>query len=127
MSIEAAFFGTLARDAEQKTSKAGKPYLRFTVSVKDRDQTQFVSVMYFGDDDAAPMVKGTRVYVEGSIRLDKWTASDGTERHALSCMSFFARVAAIGGNKPKRNPRAANLVAVAPQSRTNDLVDEVQF
>jgi hypothetical protein len=31
MSIEAAFFGSLARDAEVKTSKAGKPGFDDTV------------------------------------------------------------------------------------------------
>jgi hypothetical protein len=29
MSIECAFFGALARNAERRTSKAGKPYLKF--------------------------------------------------------------------------------------------------
>jgi hypothetical protein len=38
--IEAAFFGSLGRDAEAKTSKNGKPYLRMNVSVGDGDAAQ---------------------------------------------------------------------------------------
>jgi hypothetical protein len=48
--IEAAFMGVVARDAEPKTSKAGKQYLRFTVRIGAGDTAQFVSVMYFGSD-----------------------------------------------------------------------------
>jgi hypothetical protein len=57
-------------------------------------------------------VAGTRVYVEGNMmKLDEWTAQDGTMRHGLSCMSFHARVAQIGGNKPKRDPASGSAAA----------------
>jgi len=45
--IEAAFFGVLARDAEGKTSKTGKSYVRFTARVGDGDSVQWVSVLAF--------------------------------------------------------------------------------
>jgi single-stranded DNA-binding protein len=100
--IEAAFMGSVVRDAEAKVSKAGKSYLRFTARVGDGDQAQFVSVMYFGPDAAElNMAQGTRVYVEGSLRLDKWE-KDGQPRTGLSIMSFHCRVAAIGRNRPAR-------------------------
>jgi single-stranded DNA-binding protein len=115
----------LARDAEQKTSKAGKPYLRFTLRVGDGEQAQFVSVMYFGDADTKAMVKGARVYVEGSVKLDEWTAREGTKRTGLSCMSWHARVAAIGSNRPKREsaaPQASGSAAAA-----YEMNDEIPF
>jgi single-stranded DNA-binding protein len=117
MSIEAAFFGTLGRDAEAKTSRNDKPYLRLNVRVSDGDAAQWVSVMAFDEqavEAADKMVKGARVYVEGALRLDEWTAADGTKRHGLNVMSWHTRLAAIGRNKPKREktggtvkPRAA--------------------
>jgi single-stranded DNA-binding protein len=102
--IEAAFFGTLGRDAESKTSKNGKPYLRFSARDGDGDAAQWITVMYFGQDagDLAPkMLKGIRIYVEGSLRLDTWE-QDGKPRAGLTVMSFHCRIAAIGRNRPKR-------------------------
>ena len=105
MTIDCAFYGSLARDAEFKTSKAGKPYLRFTARVGEGEAAQWVSVMYFGTDasDLAPkMLKNARCYVEGQLRLDTWEQQDGTKRSGLSAMSFHCRIPAIGRNKPKR-------------------------
>jgi single-stranded DNA-binding protein len=105
MSIECALFGTLGRDGELKTSKTGKQYLRLNVRVGDGDAAQWVSAMVFGDDVAElaqKLTKGCRVYLEGSIKLDEWTAQDGSKRHGLSVMSWHCRLAAIGQNKPKR-------------------------
>jgi hypothetical protein len=44
-AIEAAFFGSLARDAECKVLKAGRNYLRCTVGVGEGDAASWVSVM----------------------------------------------------------------------------------
>jgi single-stranded DNA-binding protein len=101
--IEAAFFGSLARDAEAKTSKAGKVYVRFTCRVGDGDGAQWVNVTAFDEkavEQADKFIKGARCYVEGSIKLDEWTGQDGAKRHGLSCMSWHSRLAAIGRNKP---------------------------
>jgi len=116
-AIECAFFGALGRDAESKTSKAGRAYLRLNVRVGDGDATQWVSVTSF-DPDAVKVVdnlrKGARVYIEGRISLDEWTGQDGAKRRGLSCMSFHTRLAAIGRNKRKREhkngdqPRASD-------------------
>jgi single-strand DNA-binding protein len=105
MSIECALFGTLSRDADLKTSKKGKAYARMNVRVGDGDGAQWINVMAFGDDVqelAQKLVKGARVYIEGSIKLDEWTAQDGTKRHSLSVMSWHCRLAGIGRNRPKR-------------------------
>jgi single-strand DNA-binding protein len=107
MTIECAFFGSLARDAEAKTSKSGKPYLRANVRTGDGDAAQFINTMVF-DTEAIAVVdklkKGARVYVEGKLSLDEWTAQDGSKRTGLSCMSFHTRLSAIGRNKPRGEP-----------------------
>jgi single-strand DNA-binding protein len=109
MTIECAFFGTLARDAEHKMSQKGKPYLRFSVRVGDGDDPDWVSVMSF-DDQALEvrdkMVKGARVYVEGKISINEWTGQDGNKRHGLQAMSWHTRLSEIGQNKPKRSDTA---------------------
>jgi single-stranded DNA-binding protein len=105
MTIECAFFGSLARDAETKTSKTGKTYLRLNVRTGDGDTALWVNTMAFDPEAIAAadrMLKGAKVYIEGRLSLDEWTAQDGSKRHGLSVMSFHCRLAAIGRNKAKR-------------------------
>jgi single-stranded DNA-binding protein len=111
MSIEFACLGSLVRDAEAKTSKAGKQYLRLNVRTGDGDAAQFINTMVFDAEAIAAvdqLKKGARIYVEGRLSLDKWTAQDGSERHGLSAMSWHCRLAQIGRNKPKREPPKPN-------------------
>jgi single-stranded DNA-binding protein len=105
MTIEAAFFGTLGRDGELKTSTNGKPYLRLNVRTDDGDAALWVSVMAF-DPEAIGMAgrftKGARVYVEGKLSQTEWTGADGARRHGLSCLAWHCRLSQIGRNRPKR-------------------------
>ena len=106
MSIEAAFLGVLGREAEAKTSKTGKPYLRLSVRVGDGDSAQWVSVICFDAsalEAASQFVAGARVYSEGKLSLDEWTAQDGIKRQGLSMLSFHCRLAQIGRNKPAKS------------------------
>ena len=98
MGIEAAFLGTLGKDAEPKTSGAGKPYLRANVRVGDGERAQWVNVTAFDADAIATadkFVKGAAVYIEGRLSLDKWTDHGGASRSGLSCMSWHCRLAQI--------------------------------
>jgi single-stranded DNA-binding protein len=115
MSIEAALFGTLGRDAERKTSKNGKPYLRLNVACGEGETTTWVSAMVFDERAIAVadgFVKGARIYLEGKLSLHEWTAQDGTTRTGLSVFSWHCRLAQIGRakakyEKPKPTPQAA--------------------
>jgi len=119
--IEAAFFGALGHDAQLRISKAGKQYLRLSVRVGNGDAAQWINVTSFDPDAIAAadkLVKGSRIYCEGSIRLDQWTGQDGLKRHGLSALSWHSRLAAIGRNRPKHS-RGVNLQK--PKSaRVND-------
>jgi single-stranded DNA-binding protein len=110
MSIEAAFFGTLSRDAERKTSKGGKSYLRMNVRTGDGDAAQWVSVTAFDEKaiaQADKFTKGARVYIEGSLKLEEWNGRDGVMRRGLSCLAWRARLSEIGRNKRSRERRPA--------------------
>jgi single-strand DNA-binding protein len=133
MAIEAAFFGTLGRDAEAKTSAKGKQYVRLAVRIGDGDDVQWVQVTSFDPDALAAaerLVKGAKVYVEGRLTLDEWTGSDGAQRHGLSVLSFHTRLAAIGRNKPQKRAGDSGL-AQGPQAtppRPNDFYsDDIDF
>jgi len=108
MSIEAALFGTLGKDAERKISKNGRPYLRLNIAVSEGDTTTWINAMAFDERAIAvadKLVKGARVYLEGRLSLNEWTAQDGTTRTGLSILSWHCRLAAIGRNKPKRDTK----------------------
>jgi single-stranded DNA-binding protein len=103
--IDCAFYGFLASDAEPRTSQAGKQWVRLRVGVGKDDAVQWVSVAVFGTaaQAAAELVKGDRVYIEGTIKLDTWRGNDGAERHGLSVASFkLGKTHQIGRNRPKR-------------------------
>jgi single-stranded DNA-binding protein len=104
MSIECAFFGFLAADAESRTSQAGKLWVRLRVGVGKDDALQWVGVAVFGKaaETAAELKKGDRCYCEGAIKLDTWRGSEGADRHGLSVSSFkIEKTHQIGRNKPR--------------------------
>lgn len=135
--IEVAFFGALGRDAESKTSKSGKLYLRLNVRVGDGDDVQWVSVMAFDEKAIAvadKMLKGARVYVEGRISIDEWTGQDGAKRTGLSCMSWHCRLAQIGRNRPSKKSGISVAAGTnrkpdrpAGTAADRDLNDEIPF
>src|SRR6516164_5259484 len=111
MTIDCAFYGFLAADADARTSKAGKPWVRLRVGVGKDDDVQWVSVSVFGKaaDTAATLKKGDRIYCEGSIKLDTWRGNDGVERHTLAVSSFkLERTHNIGRARDKRTHDPAN-------------------
>lgn len=110
--IETAFWGTLGRDPELKTSRAGKPFcglaLAVTVGKTDdgKDITQWVRATCFGE--AAQKVgttakKGERIYCEGSLTLTAWTDKDGAARTGLNVAAWKCeRLGNIGKAREKR-------------------------
>jgi single-stranded DNA-binding protein len=126
MSIEVALFGILGRDAESKVSKNGKPYLRLNVRCGDGDVAQWVGAMVFDEQAVAAadkMLKGARVYLEGSIKLDEWTGQDGSKRAGLSVMSWHCRLAAIGQHKPRREHKDGSRQPAAAEPSLLDADD----
>jgi single-stranded DNA-binding protein len=133
MTIQAAFLGTLGKDAEAKTSSKGKSYLRMSVRDTDGERAQWVNVTAFDEKaiaDADKFVKGAAVYVEGRLTLDKWTDHGGASRSGLSCMSWHCRLAQIGRNKPKRKNGvsvAAGTTDAQTAQASGELDDAIPF
>jgi single-stranded DNA-binding protein len=131
LSIEAAFVGTLGRDAEGKVSKNGKPYLRLNARVGGGDAAQWVSILVFdGNVAESPekFMKGARVYCEGTIKLEEWTGQDGAKRAGLSCFASLCRLSEIGSNKPKTQKPAKSADTAPRPVRANDFhSDEVPW
>jgi len=73
MTIDCAFYGFLAADADARVSKAGKPWVRLRVGVGKDDDMQWISVSVFGKaaEAAATLKKGDKIYCEGTVRIDR--------------------------------------------------------
>ena len=131
MTIDCAFFGFLAADADARTAKSGKPWARLRVGVGRDEDVQWVNVAVFGKaaETAATLKKGDRIYCEGSIKLDTWRGNDGIERHTLAVAAFKCeRTHKIGRAKEKRTSKPAQ----GKQQQTNsddadDLSDGIPF
>jgi single-stranded DNA-binding protein len=139
VSIDCAFHGFLAADAESRTSQAGKAWVRLRVGVGKDDSVQWVSVAVFGIAalTAGGLKKGDRCYIEGTVKLDAWTGNDGVERHGLSVAAFKCeRTHQIGRNRPKRDEPERRAAATrrrdpikqsARPACDPDLNDEIPF
>ena len=111
MSIETAFFGVVAKDAEPRVSSAGKPYMRINVRVGDGDSAQWILVTVFGDTVAAlrgRAVKGAKLYCEGRLTLENWQGKDGNARHGLAVAAWKCEPPQIGRNRQRAMPEPAN-------------------
>lgn len=130
MSIDCAFFGFLTADAEARTSQAGKPWTKLRIGVGKDDAVQWVQVAVFGKaaEAAANLKKSDRCYIEGTIKLDTWTGSDGAERHGLSVAAFKCEPThRIGRNKPDRKKEREVKFPPPAASSGAELDDEIPF
>ena len=120
MSIDCAFHGFLASDAEAKTSQAGKKWARLRVGVGKDDAVQWVSVAVFGKaaEAAGELKKGDRCYVEGALKLDTWRGNDGAERHSLAVSSF--KIERNSSDRPQQaaQEREAGARGIRPRARS---------
>jgi single-stranded DNA-binding protein len=102
----------------------------------DGDAAQWINAMTFDPEaiaHAVKFVKGARIYLEGTLRLDAWTGADGGQRHGLSAMSWHTRLAAIGRNRPPKKDRVSVAAGTAGDDRQRrgvadrDLDDPIPF
>lgn len=125
--IDAAFVGRVLDTPEIKTSAGGKPWTAIRLACGDGENTQYVRVVLFGEmaqQIAASADKGCKLYVEGSIRLDRWKGAAGEERSGLSLTASKAEkvgTSAIGRNKPAKRDRGEG---ASPQPSTRPEVDQ---
>jgi hypothetical protein len=108
MSIDAAVLGTVVRDAEVRTSAAGKPWTSVIVRSGDGDAASFVQIAIFGDAAVAlgRVEKNEKLYAEGAIRVNEWTTAAGEKRVGLSMAAWRAERPGVGRNKRQTSEQA---------------------
>lgn len=106
---EVKLIGNLTRDPEIKSTANGK-MARVGVAVNRRyrhngemkEETTFLNVTCFNEHHVRIFEeyarKGTQVYIQAELRMNKWTDSDGNDRHTLEIvMPPFRSDLQLGG------------------------------
>jgi single-strand DNA-binding protein len=120
--------GNLGNDPETKYTQSGMAVTRASLATtsvrKDRDgnqqeRTEWHRVVFFGklgEIAGEYLRKGSSVYVEGSIRYDKYTGQDGVEKYSTDIVADEMQMlggrgdgggggGGMGGDRPQRAPR----------------------
>lgn len=119
--------GNLGQDPETKYTQGGMAItqcsLATTSTRKDRDgntqeRTEWHRVKFFGklaEIAGEYLRKGSQVYVEGSIRYDKFTGNDGVEKYYTDIVVDEMQM--LGGRGDDNGNQRSNDTRRAPQQR----------
>jgi single stranded DNA-binding protein len=107
--IDAALTGRLARDAETRTTKAGRAMVVLNLAVDeggDDAPPTWVKVLAFEDraEACAALTKGALVYAEGRLKAEAYMPRDGGEPRAS--LTVLARQVVPMGQIGRRRPAA---------------------
>jgi single-stranded DNA-binding protein len=122
--IDCALYGTVVKAPKLRTSAKGKDWLSFLVRVGEGEEATWTQVSVFGDcvAELSDLVDGSRVYVEGTIRLNSWTTSAGEIKHGLAVNSFKATHSARIGER-KKGPATKKAAETPSNGRRDDWDD----
>lgn len=107
--------GNLGNDPETKYTQGGMAVTKVSLATtsvrKDREgntqeRTEWHRVTFFGklgEIAGEYLRKGSQVYVEGSIRYDKYTGQDGVERYSTDIIADEMQM--LGGRSEGASPR----------------------
>lgn len=104
MSIESLILGKLHQPAEQRTSKAGRPFVTATVrAAVGEAEGVFVKVLAFSESAGAALLAlhaGDALAVAGTLKPAAWIDREGNARPSLDLVA--AQVLTLYGLKKKR-------------------------
>jgi single-strand DNA-binding protein len=96
-------------EPERRFLANGSELVQFSIlphdTKADPDRAEWVKVSAFlekiGEDIADRLTKGTECYVEGRLRLGRWTAQDGAARSGLNVSAWqVTPLGQIGRRRP---------------------------
>ena len=89
MTAHVLVTGALFRAPEQRTSKAGKPFVTATIKAKDGDAAQWWKVLVFSESAGAELLRlsdGDAVSAQGALRVETYD-KDGMTKVSLTCIA----------------------------------------
>lgn len=105
MSIEALVLGKLHQRAEQRTSKAGRPFVTAKArTAAGEGESLFVNVIAFGETACAALLAldaGDSLALAGTLKPGAWTDREGNARPSVDMVA--AQVLTVYGMRKKRD------------------------
>jgi single-stranded DNA-binding protein len=111
--------GSLFRAPEQRTSKAGRPFVVTTIKAKDGDAVQWWKVLAFSDSASAELLRlgeGDVVAVQGNFKAELYR-HDETGETKLSLSIIADHVRAMR-QPPRERAKKEPLETNPPDNRT---------
>jgi single-strand DNA-binding protein len=129
--------GNVGRDPEQRYTQQGNMMVSFSVAVNNRrrnqdgsfsDETEWYRVTATGRTAEVCqqyVTKGTQIFVEGRLRVDRWTGQDGQPRYTLD---VFASDVTLLGSRQREGGEPTDAATPArgrpaPEADHSDLED----
>ena len=125
--------GNLGNDPETKYTQGGMAITRISLATtsvrKDRDgnqqeRTEWHRVVFFGklgEIAGEYLRKGSQVYVEGSLRYDKYTGQDGVEKYSTDIIADeMQMLGGRDGGERSRGPQREEYSQSRPRAQQSD-------
>jgi single-strand DNA-binding protein len=140
--------GNLGRDPETRYMPSGGAVTNVTLATSDtwkdkntgeqQERTEWHRVVFFnrlGEIAGEYLKKGSKVYVEGSLRTRKWQGQDGQDRYTTEIVASEMQMldskgggSAVFDAAPAAQPRTPSQPQAAPTAiPDNDFDDDIPF
>jgi single-stranded DNA-binding protein len=97
--------GALFKAPEQRTSKAGKPFVTATIKAKDGDSAQWWRVIAFSESAQAELMRltdGDALSVQGGLKVEMYAKDGGEPKLSLSIIGITSWHSGSRSKKPRR-------------------------
>jgi single-stranded DNA-binding protein len=125
MTAHVLISGTLFREPEQRTSKAGKPFVMATIRAKDGDASQWWKVLAFSETAQVALMRltdGDAVSVQGALKAETYE-KDGVTKLSLSGVANHV----LALRQPPKARKSRQEAAAAPARQDAPFDDAVPF
>lgn len=132
---KATIIGTLGKDPDVHTTTAGTKITTISVATSDawvdkktgqkQERTEWHRIKFFGrlaEIAGEYLRKGNPVYVDGSIRTEKYTDKSGNERYSTHIVASEMQL--LGSKNKQRDTHSS---AQSEPQNNDDFEDEIPF
>lgn len=112
------FIGSLGADPDMRYTASGTTVANISVAVSEswkdkntgqkQERTEWVRVSAFGrlaEIMGQYLAKGSKVYIEGRMQTDKWTAQDGQDRYTTKIICRDLQMLDSRNSQPQQQPQ----------------------
>jgi single-strand DNA-binding protein len=135
--------GNIGQEPESKSTQAGSTITNVSIATSEvwtdkqsgqkQERTEWHRVVFFNrlaEIAAQYLTRGTKVYVEGSLRTRKWQDNNGQDRYTTEIIANEMQIldsrggnagAGAGGTPMQQGNRPQSATPIAPQPQIPDL------